>query len=94
MRRSEFGRGYGEPPRRDERGFILIAVLWLLVALAAVGLDAGLRGRSERLASANSLDHARAVAAASAVLTASRTYLRPCAQHATSITRPEAKTSS
>jgi type II secretory pathway component PulK len=49
---------------RDERGFILIAVLWLLVAIAAVGLDAGLRGRSERLAVANSVDDSRARAAA------------------------------
>jgi type II secretory pathway component PulK len=49
---------------RNERGFILIAVLWLLVAIAAVGLDAGLRGRSERLAVANAVDNTRAQAAA------------------------------
>jgi general secretion pathway protein K len=51
---------------RDERGFVLIAVLWLLVALSAVGLDAGLRGRSERLAAANAIDETRARAAAQA----------------------------
>jgi len=49
---------------RNDRGFILIAVLWLLVAIAAVGLDAGLRGRSERLAVANTVDDSRARAAA------------------------------
>jgi type II secretory pathway component PulK len=58
------GRTAMPPAPRDERGFILIAVLWLLVAIAAVGLDAGLRGRSERLAVANSVDDARARAAA------------------------------
>lgn len=45
---------------RSEQGFILIAVLWLLVSLSAVAIHAGLRGRSERLAAANTLDHARA----------------------------------
>jgi general secretion pathway protein K len=45
---------------RNDRGFILIAVLWLLVSLSAVAVHAGLRGRSERLAAANTLDHARA----------------------------------
>jgi type II secretory pathway component PulK len=43
----------------NDRGFILIAVLWLLVSLSAVAIHAGLRGRSERAATANTLDHAR-----------------------------------
>src|SRR5690606_15426861 len=49
-------RGHGDPPvngapvATDPRrnGFILITVLWLLVALGAVGLDASLRMRTER----------------------------------------------
>lgn len=44
----------------DRRGFVLIAALWLLVALGAAGLHAGLRLRTERLAAANVLDAARA----------------------------------
>jgi len=43
-----------------EEGFILIAVLWLLVALGAVGIHAGLQMRTERLAVANVLDEAHA----------------------------------
>jgi len=51
-----------------EEGFILIAVLWLLVALGALGIHAGLKMRSERLAVANVLDdvHARQWAVAGA----------------------------
>lgn len=44
----------------DRRGFVLIAVLWLLVALGAVGLHAALELRSERRAAANVLDEHRA----------------------------------
>lgn len=40
-------------------GFILITVLWLLVALGAVGLNAAMSFRTERLAAANLLDEAR-----------------------------------
>jgi type II secretory pathway component PulK len=47
--------------RRD--GFVLIAALWLLIALGAVGLDAALRSRSRRLAAANLIDESRARAA-------------------------------
>src|SRR5690606_34426056 len=47
-------------PMRDRGGFILIAVLWLLVALGAVGLNAAMTARTERLAAANLLDAARA----------------------------------
>jgi general secretion pathway protein K len=51
-------------PARAREGFVLIAVLWLLVALSAVGLHAGLELRTERLAAANVLDEARARQAA------------------------------
>lgn len=42
-----------------ERGFVLIAVLWLLVALGAVGVHASLLMRTERLAVANVIDETR-----------------------------------
>jgi len=44
----------------NDRGFILIAVLWLIVSLSAVAIHAGARAKSERLAAANTLDHSRA----------------------------------
>ena len=47
-----------------ESGFILIAVLWLLVAMTAVALDVSLRTRIRREASANLLDQRQARAAA------------------------------
>jgi type II secretory pathway component PulK len=50
--------------RTDERGFILVAALWLLVALAGVGVHGALRMQTERLATANALDEARAREAA------------------------------
>ena len=51
--------------RRERRsGFALVATLWLLIALGAVGLDAALRSRARRQAAANVLDGARARAAA------------------------------
>jgi type II secretory pathway component PulK len=50
--------------RARRSGFVLLAALWLLVALAAVGLDAALRSRTRRLAAANILDSSRARAAA------------------------------
>lgn len=53
-------------PIHDERGFILITALWLLIALGAVGLNAALHSRTERLAAANLLDQTRARAAATA----------------------------
>jgi type II secretory pathway component PulK len=49
---------------RDRAGFALVATLWLLVALGAVGLEAALHSRERRLAAANALDHTRARAAA------------------------------
>ncbi len=50
--------------RARRAGFVLLAALWLLVALSAVGLDAALRARTRRLASANVIDATRARAAA------------------------------
>ncbi len=44
--------------RRD--GFVLVAALWLLIALGAVGLDVSLRSRARRLAAANLMDETRA----------------------------------
>ena len=54
------------PDPRDRGGFVLVAALWLLVALAAVGLDASLRSRERTRAAANVLDETRARAAATA----------------------------
>jgi type II secretory pathway component PulK len=48
--------------RRD--GFVLIAALWLIVALGAAGLDASLRSQARRLAAANIVDGTRAREAA------------------------------
>lgn len=45
-------------------GFILIAALWLIVALSAVGLDAALRSQASRTPAMNQLDLARAREAA------------------------------
>jgi general secretion pathway protein K len=49
---------------RRRHGFVLVAALFLIVALAAVGLDASIRSKSRRLATANLLDETRARAAA------------------------------
>ncbi|MEX1183304.1 MAG: hypothetical protein WEF86_08700 [Gemmatimonadota bacterium] len=45
-------------------GFVLIAALWLIVALSAVALDSALRSQPARLAAANRLDETRAREAA------------------------------
>jgi general secretion pathway protein K len=47
-------------------GFVLIAALWLVVALSAASLDMGLRGRARGLAVANALEGTRARAGAEA----------------------------
>ena len=60
---------------RQRDGFVLIAALWLLIALGAVGLDAALRSRTRRLAAANLLDESRARAAAVAGTEYSRSRL-------------------
>lgn len=57
----------GVPDRMDGRaGFALIAVLWLLVALSAIGVHAALEFRTERLAAANLIDVSRSREVASA----------------------------
>ncbi|HWV58915.1 MAG TPA: hypothetical protein VNZ57_15785 [Longimicrobiales bacterium] len=56
--------GSAMPIRRN--GFVLMAALWLIVALAAVALDASIRSKSRRVAAANVLDTTRATAAAMA----------------------------
>lgn len=61
--------------RTRRRGFVLVATLWLLVALAAVGLDAALRSRTRRLAAANQVDETRATAAAMAGVEYARSRL-------------------
>jgi type II secretory pathway component PulK len=50
--------------RRSRGGFVLVAALWLIVAMSAVGLDAALRSQAQRLAAANQLDAVRAREAA------------------------------
>jgi type II secretory pathway component PulK len=45
-------------------GFVLVAALWLIVALGAVGLDAAVRSQARRLAAANIVDGTRAREAA------------------------------
>lgn len=52
----------------NSRGFALLATLWLVVALAAVGLAWGLEARTHRLAAANLIEASAARAAAEAGL--------------------------
>ena len=49
---------------KQRAGFILIAALWLIVALSAVGLDAALRSQASRTPAMNQLDLSRAREAA------------------------------
>lgn len=65
-----------------DRGFALVAALWLLVALSAVGLEFGLRARERRLAAANVLERARARAAAEAGIAHARARLDELARRA------------
>lgn len=51
---------------RTRRGFALVASLWLLIALAAIGLELSLEARARRLAAANVTEGAIARAAAQA----------------------------
>ena len=46
--------------RATRHGFVLVAALWLLVALGAVGLDAAVRSKARRLPAANLIDQTRA----------------------------------
>jgi general secretion pathway protein K len=45
---------------RDERGFALIAALWLLVVLSSVGLELSLAARDRRLVALNAAERAQA----------------------------------
>lgn len=51
---------------RDQRGFALIAALWLVVAISAVSLQLSLSARQRRLGAANTLEYLRARGAADA----------------------------
>lgn len=59
----------------NRQGFALIAALWLLVALTAAGLGFGLLERARHLAAANTVEEARARAAAEAGLADTRSRL-------------------
>jgi type II secretory pathway component PulK len=60
---------------KQRRGFALLAGVWLMVAIAAVGLEVSWLARTRRLTVANALDHARARAAATAGLEHARARL-------------------
>ena len=50
--------------RTNREGFILVAALWLLVALGAVGLNAALRSKARRIPAGHLIDETRARQAA------------------------------
>jgi general secretion pathway protein K len=60
---------------RDRRGFALIAAIWLMVALSALGLEVALLARTRRVAAANAAEGERARAAAEAGLEHARARL-------------------
>jgi len=60
---------------RRRRGFALVASLWLLVALAALGLELSLQARNRRLAAANVVEGTQARAAATAGVEEARARL-------------------
>jgi general secretion pathway protein K len=60
---------------RDRRGFALIAAIWLMVTLSAIGLEVALLARTRRLSSANASESARSRAAADAGLEHARARL-------------------
>ena len=59
----------------DRRGFALIAAIWLMVALSALGLEVALVARTRRLSAANAAEGERARAAADAGLEHARARL-------------------
>ena len=61
--------------RRARRGFALIAAIWLMVTLSALGLEVALLARTRRLSAANAAEGARARAAADAGLEHARARL-------------------
>ncbi|HEX2091661.1 MAG TPA: hypothetical protein VHG28_04630 [Longimicrobiaceae bacterium] len=60
---------------RSQRGFALVAALWLLVALSAAALHLSLRARDRRLAAANVAEETQARAAALSGLAHARALL-------------------
>jgi len=60
---------------KRRRGFALLAGVWLMVAIAAVGLEVSWLARTRRLIVANALDQTRARAAATAGLEHARARL-------------------
>ena len=60
---------------RNERGFALVAALWLLVALSSVAIHLSLRARDRRLAAANVAEETQARAAALSGLAHARALL-------------------
>jgi general secretion pathway protein K len=67
---------------RERRGFALVAALWLLVALMVLGLELSLESRARRLAAANIVERAQALAAASAGTEQTRSRLTMMLQRA------------
>ncbi len=65
---------------RQERGFALLAALWLLVALSALSLEVSLVARQRRLAAANSVEAVQARGAADAGLEHARARLAAAAR--------------
>ena len=59
----------------NERGFALIAALWLVVAMSTVGLQLSLSARHRRLAAANTIEAAQSRAAAVAGIEHARARL-------------------
>jgi len=57
------------------RGFALLAAVWLMVGIAAIGLEVSWLARSRRLAIANAIEGEQARAAASAGLEQARAHL-------------------
>lgn len=60
---------------RGERGFALMAALWLVVALSVVGLEVGLAARQHRLVSVNTAELLQAEAVARAGIASARATL-------------------
>ncbi len=60
---------------RDERGFALIAAMWLIVVMTALGLGAGVRAREQRMATINAIQGVRERAAANAGIEHARARL-------------------
>ena len=62
-------------PVRERRGFALIAAIWLMVALSALGLEVATLAHSRRLSAANAIEAERARGAADAGIEHARARL-------------------